>query len=174
MEAHLQHADGFRGAWGGPAPELAVDLGSGGGVPALPLAVAWPSTRWLLVEVNGRRARFLTQAVRRLALHDRIRVGVIRAETLGRDPAERGRYQAVTARGFGPPAVTAECGAPFLAVGGRLLTSEPPDERPWPADALAELGLGVRGRRGSVMVLEQVSECPARFPRRAPAKHPLF
>jgi 16S rRNA (guanine527-N7)-methyltransferase len=128
----------------------------------------------LFVEANGRRARFLTNAVHRLAIAERVRVAAERAEILGRDPDERGRYQAVTARGFGPPAVTAECGAPFLAVGGCLLTSEPPDERPWPGEGLAELGLAERGRRGSVMVLSQASACPPRFPRRAPEKHPLF
>ena len=78
------------------------------------------------------------------------------------------------ARGFGPPAVTAECAAPFLAMGGRLLTSEPPDERPWPSEALAQLGLTPRRRRHGVMVLEQVRLCPGRFPRRSPAKRPLF
>ena len=101
-------------------------------------------------------------------------MGVERAETLGRDAQERGQHQAVVARGFGPPAVTAECAAPFLAVGGRLLTSEPPDERPWPEGPLDEVGLAVLGRRGSVMVLEQRTPCPERFPRRAPGKHPLF
>jgi 16S rRNA (guanine527-N7)-methyltransferase len=152
----------------------AVDLGSGAGVPALPLALAWPETAWLLVEANGRRARFLTQAVRRLGLSDRVRVRAERAEQVGRDVGERSVHQVVVARGFGPPAVTAECGAPFLAVGGRLMTSEPPDQRPWPAGPLGELGLGVIGRRGPVMLLEQREPCPERFPRRAPAKRPLF
>jgi len=143
-------------------------------VPALPLALAWEATRWLLVEANGRRARFLTQAVHRLGLIDRVVLRAERAEAVGRDPGERGRHDAVVARGFGPPAVTAECAAPLIRVGGRLLTSEPPDERPWPPEALAELGLVALSRRGSVMVLEQERPCPERFPRRAPGKRPLF
>jgi len=143
-------------------------------VPALPLARAWPATQWLLIEANGRRARFLSQAVHRLGLTERVRVRAERAERLGREAGERGRHQAVVARGFGAPAVTAECGAPFLGAGGRLLTSEPPDQRLWPPDRLAELGLAVVGRRGSVMVLEQERLCPERFPRRSPGKRPLF
>jgi len=174
VEAHLAHAEGFEAAWEGEPPASAVDLGSGGGVPALPLALAWPATRWLLVEANGRRARFLAQAAHSLGIDNCVEVRAERAEVLGRDPAQRGRHQAVLARGFGPPAVTVECGAPFLAVGGRLLTSEPPDARPWPEDALAQLGLAPVGRRGGVMVLEQRSPCPDRYPRRAPAKRPLF
>ena len=158
----------------GPPPASAVDLGSGGGVPALPLAFIWRETRWLLVEANGRRARFLEQAVRRLSLGGRVRVRAERAEQLGRDLRERAAHEAVIARGFGPPAVTAECGAPFLQVGGYLLTSEPPDERPWPEAPLSELGLGAVGRRVGVMLLEQRQACPDRFPRRSPAKRPLF
>ena len=143
-------------------------------MPALPLALAWEASEWLLVEANGRRARFLDRASRSLGVEGRVRVAAQRAEVLGREPGERGRHQAVVARGFGPPPVTAECGAPFLAVGGRLLVSEPPDERPWPAGPLAELGLVVRGRRGGVIVLDQRVPCPERFPRRSPARRLLF
>ena len=151
-----------------------VDLGTGGGVPAFPLALAWPDATWVLVEANGRRARFLSQAALRLGIADRVRVRSERAEVVGRDVGERSRHEAVVARGFGPPAMTAECGAPFLAAGGRLLTSEPPGPRPWPPEALAELGLVPVGRQGSVMVLQQVHPCPDRFPRRVPGKRPLF
>ena len=174
LEPHLTHADGFRAAWDGPPPVSAVDLGSGGGLPGLPLALAWSTTAWLLVEANGRRARFLAQAAHRLGIEKRVEVRAERAEALGRRAGERGRHQAVVARGFAAPAVTAECAAAFLAVGGRLLTSEPPDQRSWPEAPLAELGLAVAGRRGGVMVLEQRSPCPDRFPRRSPAKRPLF
>jgi hypothetical protein len=98
----------------------------------------------------------------------------VRAEVLGRDPAQRGRNDLVVARGFAAPAVTVECGAPLLAVGGRLVTSEPPGMRAWPAPALESLGLVAEGRRGSVMVLRQAALCPERFPRRSPGKRPLF
>ena len=97
-----------------------------------------------------------------------------RAEAWGREEARRGSAQLVTTRGFGPPGVAGECAAPFLAVGGRLLVSEPPEVRPWPPEALATLGLVPVGRQGSIMVLEQTAPCPARFPRRNPARRPLF
>ena len=88
----------------------------------------------------------------------------------------------VTARGFGPPAVTAECAAPLLAVRGRLVVSEPPeeDDRRWPTKALAELGLRPSGRLEQAFarfqVLRQEQLCPVTFPRRSgvPAKRPLF
>jgi 16S rRNA (guanine527-N7)-methyltransferase len=138
------------------------------------MALAWPGTRWVLVEVNGRRSRFLVQALHRLGLDGRAEVQMKRAEVLGRDPGQRGRHDLVVARGFAAPSVTAECAAPFLAVGGRLLTSEPPDVREWPAAALERLGLAAEGRKGSVMVLRQAAPCPEGFPRRSPGKRPLF
>ncbi|MBV8980010.1 MAG: class I SAM-dependent methyltransferase, partial [Acidimicrobiia bacterium] len=155
VDTHIKHAANYLAAWDGPPPSSVVDLGSGGGVPALPMALAWPETRWTLVEANGRRARFLQQALHQLALGSRARVRPDRAELVGRDPSERGAHDAVVARGFGAPAVTVECGAPFLRVGGRLLTSEPPDERPWPEGPLDEVGLVAIGRRVGVMILEQ-------------------
>ena len=51
----------------GAAPNgLAVDLGSGGGLPALVLALLWPASEWLLIDSNGRKAGWLEDAVRGL------------------------------------------------------------------------------------------------------------
>lgn len=103
-----------------------------------------------------------------------------RAEVLAHDPTHRERYELVVSRAFGAPAVTAECGAGFVAVGGRLVVSEPPErsER-WPPGALEPLGLGpARPCRetASFVVLRKEAPTPAVFPRRAgmPAKRPLF
>ena len=150
-------------------------------MPGLVLATALPDWRWDLVEAGARRAAFLERAVQELGLLDRVRVRHLRAEELGRTDAERGRADAVTARSFGPPAVTAECGAPLLRPGGVLVVSEPPDgagDR-WPADGLATVGLAVAERRPgppAVAVLVQDGPCPPRFPRRPgiPAKRPLW
>jgi 16S rRNA (guanine527-N7)-methyltransferase len=128
------------------------------------------------VDAAERRCRFLEEAVAELELGARVRVVQGRAEVLGRDPSLRGTCDLVTARSFGPPAVTAECAAPFLAVGGVLLVSEPPAAAPrWP-DELATLGLVAGPRVGGIQVLTQATPCPERFPRRTgvPAKRPLF
>lgn len=182
-DVQLRHARGFGEAAGGAPASLALDLGSGGGIPGLVLAVEWPASEWVLLDGRARSTRFLRDAVESLGLEERVRVLEARAEVASRDPALRGSMALVVARGLGPPGVTAECGAGFLAVGGRLVVSEPPGstgER-WPRTPLAELGLGpprvVEGGDGfRYAVLEQVAACPARYPRRLgiPAKRPLF
>ena len=174
---HLDHARAFLDAT--PPPNRALDLGSGAGIPGLALALAWGGSKWALVEANGRRARFLVEAAARLGLEERVEVWTERAEVLGREPERRAGRDLAVARSFGPPAVTAECAAPFLSLGGSLAVSEPPEggAHRWPEEGLAQLGLravGVVGGNARVMVFGQERLCPTRFPRRAPSKRLLF
>src|SRR5213075_776546 len=112
---------------------------------------------------------FLRRAVGRLGLVDRVLVHCGRAEVLGRDPRLRTTQGTVVARSFGPPARTAECAAPFLGVGGRLVVSEPPTGADrWPADGLALVGLRPLAPplSAGLRVFEQTEPCPDRYPRR--------
>lgn len=175
VEAHIAHAAAFLTALDGVEGTV-VDLGSGGGVPGLVVAVARPDLHLVLVDARGKRCRFLEEAVAALALAAEVVEG--RAEVIGRSD-RRGAANAVLARSFGPPATTAECAAPLLRVGGRLIVSEPPEAPDrWPAAALGALGLRPDDLTGdhSVRTLVQVHPCPERYPRRdgMPAKRPLF
>lgn len=163
---------------------LACDLGSGGGLPGLVLAVeVWPTSRWVLLEAMAKRAELLSWAVEELGIGDRVSVVHARSEHVARvGEALRGACQLVTARGFGPPHVTAEAAAPFLAPGGTLVVSEPPEsegER-WPVAGLDLLGLTpvgvVRTDRAGYMVLTQTSACPPAYPRawKRQKRWPLF
>ena len=177
VEDHIQHAWGFVAALDGVAGRVG-DLGSGSGVPGLPLALARPDLEVVLIDSAERRAGFLREAVTALGLEDRVVVVHGRAEVVGRSEL-RGSLDAVVARAFGPPAVTAECAAPLLRLGGRLVVSEPPDggDR-WPVAGVAVLGLAVADRRERprLQLLEQARPCPDTYPRRdgTPAKRPLF
>lgn len=176
VEDHIAHAAVFLDALAGRHGRV-IDLGSGGGLPGLVVAVARPDLELILLDAMAKRCRFLESAVRVLGCQVAVVQG--RAEVLGRGEL-RGTASVVLARSFGPPAVVAECGAPLLSAGGILVVSEPPGAPArWPAAPLAVLGLALGPRIGTspqVQVLEQRSECPDRFPRRdgMPAKRPLF
>ncbi len=184
LAPHVDHSLGFLAAVPHP-PATALDLGSGGGLPGLVLVLAWPTTTWVLVDASARRTAFLAEAVEQLGVGDRVEVLRGRAETLAQEARWRASQELVVARSFGPPAVVAECAAGFLAVGGRLVVSEPPDPAPadrWPATGLALLGQRPAAavtrpdHAGHFQVVEQVEPCPPQFPRRdgVPAKRPLF
>jgi len=135
----------------------------------------------------SRRGR--VEAVRDLDLAEHVVVVWARAEEAGHRDYLRGVFDLVVARGFGAPAVTAECGAPFLRVGGTLAVSEPPEDGEagappeasdrWVPAGLARLGLAV-GRAWTdgyrYQALDQVEPCPPRYARNPgiPAKRPLF
>ena len=175
----------FAEAAGDPPQGLAVDLGSGGGLPGLVLALQWPETRWLLVDSNTRRAAWLREAAKELGISSRTGVRCERAELTGRSEW-RETAALVTARGFGLPAATAECAAPLLRVGGRLLVAEPPERQleRWPREGLAELGLELLFTKALTTTIGPVSisgllsteSCGPRYPRRVgvPFKRPLF
>lgn len=142
----------------GAPPSRLLDLGSGAGLPGLVLAWSWPDAEVVLLEANARRGAALESVIGRVGWGERVRVVVDRAETRARMAGFRGAFPVVVARSFGAPAVTAECGAGFLRVGGILVVSDPPQARPagsdppeggsprWPAAELA--GLGLRRLRG--------------------------
>ncbi len=181
IQGHIRHADVFIAAVE-TIPSALLDLGSGAGVPGLVLARAWPTTAIVLLDSAARRGAFLEGAVAHLGLGEHVRVVVARAEVAGRDASLRGRFDVVTSRSFGPAAVTAECGAAFLAPAGLLLVSEPPGapaER-WPPAGLAALGLvdeGVTATAGAhVRRLRRNRPLADSVPRRdgIPAQRPLF
>src|SRR5688572_2291358 len=84
----------------------AVDLGPGGGIPGLVLAIELPTTKWHLIERSRARADWLTRSVGRLSLRDRVTVRHEAAEVTGRGPL-RGQCAIVVARRFAAPAVAA-------------------------------------------------------------------
>lgn len=172
---HVRHSLAFMVPdW--PLGDVA-ELGSGGGVPGLVLARATDRS-FSLVERGAARAAFLRRAVQVLGLGERVAVVEADAHDVGRDPAHRGRYGVVVARGFAAPAITAECAAPLLREGGRLLVSEPPGGAGvrWDPAVLAKLGLVFVEVVDGVAVLDQVRACPAPYPRRSQvaARRPLW
>jgi 16S rRNA (guanine527-N7)-methyltransferase len=168
------------------SPVRALDLGSGGGVPGVPLAIARPGVHWTLVDSVGRKVEALRGFVAALGLRN-VEALTDRAELLGRAPAHRGAYDVVTARACAALPVLAEYALPLLRVGGTLLAWKGPisDDELHAGDvAAAELGGGtavvhptglpVLGDHRFVVVRKE-RPTPARYPRRPgePGRRPL-
>jgi 16S rRNA (guanine527-N7)-methyltransferase len=170
------------------APGRAIDLGSGGGLPALPLAMARPEVRWTLVDSVAKKASILREFVEALGLAN-VTVIADRAEALGRDPSHRQRYDLATARACAALPVLAELALPLVAIGGWLLAwkgplTEADDEVRRGRAATGQLGGGrlrivdpglpaLGGHRFVTVPKERATD--ARFPRRAgePGRRPL-
>jgi 16S rRNA (guanine527-N7)-methyltransferase len=170
------------------APTRAIDLGSGGGVPALPLALARPGIAWTLVDSVGKKAALLQVFADRLGLRN-VSVLAERAEALGRDKGHRERYDLVTARACAALPVLAELALPLLRRGGQLvawkgpLNAEDPEVRAGNAASallgggplrLVDAGHAALGAHRFV-IAKKLTPTPARFPRRPgePARRPL-
>lgn len=162
-------------------PELAgatsiVDVGSGGGLPGIPLALALPDCTVHLVESLGWKAAFLRETLTTLGCEDRVTVHCHRAEdaveAVGRESIEVGVARAVAA-----PVIIAEYLSPFVAVGGRIAawSTRTVAAEPFPVAAEASLGLGplrvvdapsALRADGVLLVWDKVASCDPRFPRR--------
>jgi 16S rRNA (guanine527-N7)-methyltransferase len=94
-----------------------ADIGTGPGLPGIPLALALPALEVSLVETAGKKARFLREAVRHLDLGARVRVHDARAQ----DVPESGRHDCLAARAFGTLDQILAAGGHLLKPGGRLL-----------------------------------------------------
>lgn len=164
--------------------EKVVDVGSGGGLPGLPLKIALPSLRMTLVEADQAKAAFLVRACAALGLQD-VEVVARRAEDVGRDPLYRDSFDVAVARALAPMPVLVELCLPLVRVGGRLLAQKTEGEDMAGANrAIDALGGSLNGvvaapsaarRAGTVVIVDKVRPTPPTYPRRAgvPSRKPL-
>lgn len=157
-----------------------IDVGSGGGLPALPLAIALPERRFTLLEATGKKARFLDETQRALGLGN-VRVVSERAEVFGQGEG-RARFDVVTSRAVSRLAVLLELTLPFLRVGGlglALKGEQAEAEIAEAARALSVLGGTVssveRTSTGTIVRFDKHAPTPAKYPRRPgePKRAPL-
>jgi 16S rRNA (guanine527-N7)-methyltransferase len=104
-----------------------VDIGAGGGIPGLVVAVMRPDLAVTLVEADRRKAGFLVHVAGLLDL-DNVTIAARRAEEMGRDPEHRARYDAVVSRAAAPPPLLVELAMPLMRAGASLwaLVSDAP------------------------------------------------
>jgi 16S rRNA (guanine527-N7)-methyltransferase len=98
-----------------------LDLGSGGGFPGIPLAVALGADRALLVDSVGKKVQFLRAVIAAAGLERRIAAEPERAEAVARDRRDREAWPVVTARAVTSLAELVEIGLPLVSPGGVLV-----------------------------------------------------
>jgi 16S rRNA (guanine527-N7)-methyltransferase len=97
-----------------------ADVGTGGGVPGIPLAVARPDVAVLLIESTKKKAGFLRSAIAELGLRN-VTVSDRRVEDVARSPEHRERYDVAVARAVAALAWLAEWCLPLVRKGGKVL-----------------------------------------------------
>ncbi len=192
--------DAWPGLVSGPAGELVqdslvlldhlgearrlVDVGSGGGLPGLPLKLCRPELELTLVEADQGKAAFLVHACAELGLAD-VEVVARRAEEAGHDPRLREAFEVALARAVAAMPALVELCLPLVEVGGRLLAQKTESEDVAAAahaievlggelDAVVPAPSTVR-RGGTIVIVRKVRPTPPAYPRRpgVPVRRPL-
>lgn len=164
-----------------------IDVGSGGGLPGIPMAIARPDLSVTLLEATGKKAQFLRRCAAELPLPN-VKVIQERAEIVGQDKTHRQSYDAAVCRAIGPLREILEYTLPLVRLGGVLLAMKGPkaqQELADAADALDVLGGGElqvydaypEGFEQNTVILSIAKErpTPKMYPRRpgVPRQEPL-
>lgn len=174
-----------------PPGARVLDVGSGGGLPGLPLAICMPSLSFTLLEATGKKVLFLRAVAQALGLANVVVVEG-RAETVGHDRGEktgsgrvgghREKYDVVMARAVGRIHTLAELTIPFVKIGGRAVLikgQQAADELKEAERALHLLKAVHEGTidtpTGKIVSLTKQSATPKDYPRRdgEPKRAPL-
>jgi 16S rRNA (guanine527-N7)-methyltransferase len=166
-----------------------VDVGSGGGLPGIPIKIVAPELEATLVESTAKKVHFLRRVVETLSLEGAT-VANARVEEIARTEVHRGVYDIATARAVARLPVVAEYCVPLLKVGGYVISMKgrPDDDEIAEGERAAEK-LGARvstlirvsrlpeleAKERCLVILEKVEETPRKYPRKVgvPAKKPL-
>jgi len=170
-----------------PPDSAMIDVGTGAGFPAIPLAIARPDLRITMLDSVRKRLGFLEAAISELGLSD-VEIVHGRAEDIGQDARFREKYDFAVARAVARLNVLVELCLPFCRVGGTFVAYKGPEaaEEARDAsgairilggrlDAIHEFELPVGGFRRSLVVISKVKATPTGYPRSAgtPGRNPL-
>jgi len=166
-----------------------LDVGSGAGVPGIPLAIVRPDLEVTLLESVRKKCRFVEAAVALLGLRW-VSVDCRRAEEAGQDPARREAFDIAVTRAVAHAAVAAELCLPLVRIGGLAMVMKGPCAEQEVAEArmaIATLGGSVEFMRAltlptpggevgrTIVGVRKIKQTPAQYPRRpgVPARRPL-
>jgi 16S rRNA (guanine527-N7)-methyltransferase len=168
-------------------PLNVIDIGTGGGFPGLPAAIAQPSWKITLLDATRKKVQFLNTLISTLELQN-VRTLVDRAEQTGHHPHHRAQYDLALLRAVASAPACAEYALPLLKIGGVAVLYRgqwTPEEADQLETAVAQLGGAIaftdafttpitQGIR-HCLYLRKVEPTPAKFPRAVgvPAQQPL-
>ncbi|KUK81403.1 MAG: Ribosomal RNA small subunit methyltransferase G [Pelotomaculum thermopropionicum] len=164
-----------------------IDIGTGAGLPGVPIKICRPEINITLVEAQKKKALFLEGIKNSLAL-DGLKVVCARAEDIGRDQDYREKYDWAVARAVSGLKIIAEYGLPVVRTGGHFLAMKGPRAETEIIKAVGAVNLlggaikeSIRvklpftGETRNLVLIKKVGPTPEKYPRRAgiPQKRPL-
>lgn len=164
-----------------------IDVGTGAGLPGIPLKILLPGIRLVLLEATAKKAKFLHHLIAELGL-DNVEVVIGRAEDIAHDAQYREKFELVLSRAVAPLPTLVELTLPFCNVGGSIIAQKKGDlesELSQASRAITVLGGSLRevkpidipelGDKRFLIVIDKVMPTPSQYPRRPgmPAKRPI-
>ncbi|MDE8733172.1 16S rRNA (guanine(527)-N(7))-methyltransferase RsmG [Eubacteriales bacterium DFI.9.88] len=167
--------------------ELIIDVGTGGGFPGIPLALAAPDKKFVLIDSLNKRIKIIKELCGELEI-DNVTAIHGRAEELARNKNHRQKYDLCVSRAVANMATLSEYCLPFIRRGGWFLAYKGPntdEEIKESANALRMLGGKIRREEHAklsnfnlehkIIFIEKTGDTPSKYPRKAgtPSKDPL-
>ena len=177
-------------AWQAPLSKASlrlIDVGTGAGLPGIPLKILLPDISLVLLESTAKKAGFLQHVVQKLKL-DKVEVVTTRAEEAAHNAQYREKFDMVLARGIAPLPTLVELTLPFCTIGGNFIAQKKgaiEDEINHSNKATSLMGGKLREvkridmeefpDKRYLVIIEKLSATPPQYPRRSgiPAKRPL-
>lgn len=165
-----------------------IDVGTGAGLPGIPLKILLPDIRLVLLEATAKKATFLHHLTGKLGLDD-VEIVVGRAEEVAHQSQYREKFDIVLSRGVAPLPTLVELTLPFCAIGGSFIAQKKgaiDAETSQATRAISLLGGNLRERKRIeleefaderwLVIIDKVSPTPQNYPRRPgmPRKRPIL